>query len=83
MYRFYFSFQDASSLYMCMDLAPGGELLSVINMNAKQKQMLGLTDQACDEKMVQFYASEITLALEYLHENEVIHRDIKPESKLS
>lgn len=29
-----------------------------------------------------FYASEIILALEYLHEQKVIYRDLKPENVL-
>lgn len=79
--RFYFSFQDAGYLYMCMDLAPGGELLRLINMKHDEKLDAGIDDEACSEELTRFYISEIIVGLEYLHSNGIIHRDLKPESK--
>lgn len=35
-----------------------------------------------DEPMARFYCAEITLALQYLHKNDIIHRDIKPDNML-
>lgn len=66
---------------MCMDLAPGGELLSLITIKQNEKQDAGIEKEACDMRTTQFYIAEITEAIEYLHKKKIIHRDLKPESE--
>ena len=66
------SFSDHDSLYMLLDYCPGGEVFSYLR---KAKRFPAATSQ--------FYAAEIVLILEFLHEREgVAYRDLKPENLL-
>jgi len=66
------SFQDADSLYMLLDYCPGGEVFSYLRRARR-----------FNEPTSQFYAAEIVLILEFLHEKEgVAYRDLKPENIL-
>jgi 3-phosphoinositide dependent protein kinase-1 len=76
----YFSFQDSSSLYICLDLCLGGDLLGFINKNRDINEKKGQFGRACDITSTKFYTAEIIEALYYLHENQIIHRDLKPEN---
>ena len=66
---------------MCMDLVPGGELLALIRKAQRDNEERGFQDRACDLSTTQFYVAEIIEALEYLHSRNIIHMDLKPESK--
>ena len=80
--KLYYCFTDPNYIYMCMDLAPGGELGKVIDTSKRLKQSQGIKGQACDMRTTQFYIAELVEALEYLHANRIVHRDLKPENVL-
>ncbi|CAN8100146.1 unnamed protein product [Discula destructiva] len=67
------SFSDRDFLYLLLDYVPGGELFSYLRKFRR-----------FDENMARFYAAEIVLVLEFLHEQQggVAYRDLKPENLL-
>ncbi|ORX44260.1 kinase-like protein [Hesseltinella vesiculosa] len=69
--KLYWTFRDNRSLYYVLDLAPNGELYSLIRRKAP-----------FDMETTRFYAAELLLALEHIHDKGVVHRDIKPENIL-
>jgi len=66
-----YSFQCRANLYMLLDYEGGGTLF----FHLKKKNRL-------TEQEIIFYASEVILALEYLHSLRIIYRDLKPENIL-
>ena len=66
-----YCFKDNSYLYMVLPFIGGGEMFSHLRKLGK-----------FDEILVRFYASQVVLALEYLHHCNLIYRDLKPENIL-
>ncbi|GLJ23605.1 hypothetical protein SUGI_0447050 [Cryptomeria japonica] len=56
-----------------MDYCPGGDL------NALRRTQ---SEKCFSESIIRFYAAEIVLALEHLHREGVVYRDLKPENVL-
>ena len=69
--RLFYSFQDATQLFLVMEFVPGGDLLS----------MLSELD-TFSEEFARFYIAETLLALEAVHAMDYIHRDVKPDNLL-
>mmetsp|Transcript_91090 Transcript_91090/g.181110 ORF Transcript_91090/g.181110 Transcript_91090/m.181110 type:complete len:384 (-) Transcript_91090:268-1419(-) len=65
------TFQDEKRLFMLLEYINGGELFSYMRRQGRLPN---------DD--TRFYAGEITLALAYLHDLNVIYRDLKPENLL-
>ncbi len=79
--RLVYTFQDSNYLYLCMEMASGGELLKLIRDNVALNTREGRPEVACTLQMAQFYIGELILALEHIHSLNIVHLDIKPESK--
>jgi len=66
-------FQDAKSLYFVLEFVNGGEMFTHIQKQKKHR---------FDEEQTRFFAAETVLAFEYLHNLDIIFRDLKPENML-
>jgi serine/threonine protein kinase len=62
--RLYFSFQDEKKLYFVLEYCPGGELYGLLQVKNK------LSEEQC-----KFYAAQILLALEALHNQKIVYRE--------
>lgn len=69
----YASFQTKTHVCLITDYCPGGELFLLLD-----RQPL----KVLKEDAVRFYAAEVIVALEYLHCQGIIYRDLKPENVL-
>ncbi|KAI0322348.1 AGC/Akt protein kinase [Amylostereum chailletii] len=66
-----FSFQSEQKLYLVLAFVNGGELFHHLQR-----------EHRFDEERSRFYSAELLLALEHLHELDVVYRDLKPENIL-
>ena len=69
--QLHYAFQTANKLYLVLDFMQGGELF----YHMRQSFVFNL-------ERTRFYAAEIVLALEFLHKQGIIYRDLKPENVL-
>ncbi|GFH54727.1 hypothetical protein CTEN210_11203 [Chaetoceros tenuissimus] len=65
------AFQSKDKLYFVLDYCAGGELFFHLSKVGK-----------FNEHRASFYAAEIVLALEYIHQLDIVYRDLKPENVL-
>jgi serine/threonine protein kinase len=69
--KLFYAFQDKTKLYFITEFMQGGELFFHLH---KEKQF--------NSEKTKFYTIEILLALEDIHNNNMIYRDLKPENIL-
>jgi len=66
-----YAFQDDENCFFVLDLMLGGDLRFQLERRGHIK-----------EEVVRFWIAELASALEYLHRQRIIHRDIKPDNIL-
>ena len=69
--RGFFTFRSACHVLFVLEYMPGGDLRTMLDS-------LGMID----ESTAQFYFAEAILGLRYLHDEGVLHHDIKPSNML-
>ncbi|KAL4448889.1 hypothetical protein ABPG77_007606 [Micractinium sp. CCAP 211/92] len=69
----YGTLQTDTHLHFLLEYCNGGELYALLNSQPNKR---------LKESVVQFYASEVLLALQYLHLLGFVYRDLKPENIL-
>lgn len=65
------AFQDSKNLYMVLELVIGGEIFSHLRKAGR-----------FSNETSRIYASQLVLAICYLHERDIVYRDLKPENLL-
>ncbi|KAI5619846.1 serine/threonine-protein kinase MRCK beta isoform X2 [Silurus asotus] len=68
----HYAFQDDNFLYLVMDYYVGGDLLT----------LLSKFEDRLPEDMSKFYLAEMVLAIHSIHQQNYVHRDIKPDNVL-
>mmetsp|Transcript_24624 Transcript_24624/g.45883 ORF Transcript_24624/g.45883 Transcript_24624/m.45883 type:complete len:1104 (+) Transcript_24624:65-3376(+) len=69
--RLHYAFQNNQKLYMVMDFVQGGDFFTLMR---KYRRL--------PEDWVRIYVCEVAMALQHLHEMDIVYRDLKPENIL-
>ena len=69
--QLYYAFQNERKCYLCLEYVPGGDLFA----HMRRVGTIPFKD-------VTLYTAEIAVALNSLHKNHIIYRDLKPENVL-
>jgi serine/threonine protein kinase len=67
----HYAFQNPQKLYMVMDFVQGGDFFTLMR---KFRRL--------PEDWVRLYIAEIAMALQHLHDMDIVYRDLKPENIL-
>ncbi|KAI1704571.1 protein kinase domain-containing protein [Ditylenchus destructor] len=69
--QLYDAFEDRQAFYLQLEMVEGGELFDLMDTVGK-----------FPENVARFYAAEIICGLDYLHDNGIAYRDLKPNNIL-
>eukprot|EP00826_Nyctotherus_ovalis_P027575 TRINITY_DN2155_c0_g1_i1.p1 TRINITY_DN2155_c0_g1~~TRINITY_DN2155_c0_g1_i1.p1 ORF type:complete len:205 (+),score=15.93 TRINITY_DN2155_c0_g1_i1:360-974(+) len=72
------SFANKENLYLVMNYFPGGDL----RFHLSRRKTFVESETSSSLVKIEFLVACIVTALEYIHNNGIIHRDVKPENLL-
>ncbi|KAJ1948540.1 hypothetical protein FBU59_001545 [Linderina macrospora] len=67
--QLYYAFHSTKHLFLVMEYLIGGDLAGLLRVWG-----------VMDEDAAKFYIGEVASAIDYLHRNSIVHRDIKPDN---
>lgn len=74
--RYQEHFEDGTVIFIIMEYADGGDLSQKIK-DRKKKAPEGVAPELFDPKLVMFWFLQICMALKFLHDKRILHRDLK------
>lgn len=76
----HYAYQDKRNLYLVLDICLGGDLR--FHLNTLKKKKGDSADSFTPEPELKYFFYSVALALQHLHENQIIYRDMKPDNIL-
>jgi len=71
--QLYYAFVQENKIFLCLELANGGELF--VQLQRQRQKRFNI-------EVAAFYIAEVASAIGYLHDQDIIYRDLKPENLL-
>ena len=76
----YYAYQDKRNLYLVIDICLGGDLR--YRLNGLKKKLGEAAEVYQSEPDLRYTFFSVLLALKYLHDNNILFRDMKPDNIL-
>jgi protein kinase A len=76
----YATFQDERCLYLVQQYVPGGDMWGVIHLDSDSVGLEKTRIGGLEPDVASFYAANVLVVLEHLHQRDTVFRDLKPEN---